>query len=98
MDWIKEEDGNQQVVVVIDPARDSILTDFSVVDGVEENHRTDDHLEDRSDSDALRLAVLVLPSPEAAAHGAHECSRGFVAASQPSGNFADFHLTERSIS
>lgn len=75
-----------------------ILTDLSVVNRIEENHRSNHDLEVRSDSNAFRLNVLVLPSPEASAQSAHECSRGLVATTQPFGNFSNLHLIERSVS
>lgn len=44
-----------------------ILTDLSVVDGVEEDHRTDNHLEVWSNASTLGLHIFVLPSPESTA-------------------------------
>lgn len=87
---------NRQVVVLM--SAPSILTDLSVVDGIEENHRSSNDLEVWRNSNALRLNVLVLPSPEESAHGAHEGSRRLVAAAQPFSNLANLHLAEWSVS
>lgn len=74
------------------------LTDLSVVDGVEENHRADDDLKEWRNASALWLRILVLPSPEATTQRAHQRPGSLLAARQPGANFADFHLTERSVS
>ena len=40
------------------------ITQFGVVDAVEEDHSTDADLGERSDAHFLRLHVLMLPAPE----------------------------------
>lgn len=75
-----------------------MLTGLSVVDGVEENHRSDDDLEEWSNSSALGLSVLVLPSPESATQCSHECSWGLFASRQPSSDLSNFGLSEWNVS
>ena len=42
----------------------SILTEFRIVDRVEEDHGTNAHLGEWGNADFLGLHVLVLPAPE----------------------------------
>lgn len=46
-----------------------ILTDAFIVENVEKDHASRDELEKRCDTDAFRLAVLMLPAPEHSAGG-----------------------------
>lgn len=60
-----------------------ILTDLAIVDGIEEHHRGGDDLEQRRNAGALRLHVLVLPTPPGTADRRGGRARRLVATRQP---------------
>lgn len=84
---------NHRLVVLVVP----VVLQLAVVDGVEEDHATDNDLEERGNAHPLRLPVLVLPSPEGTAHGTDGGPRVLVAAAKPSAQLTQLHLAERGV-
>lgn len=74
-----------------------VVLQLGVVDQVEERHAGDGQLEEGSDTSALGEHILVLPAPPGTAHGSGNCSGGLVAASEPSAQLTEFHLSEGNI-
>lgn len=97
METKREENlSNSQVVVAVCNFR--TLTDLSVVDGIEEDHRANDGLEVWSDTCAAWLPILVLPSPERARNSADHGLWRLVTATEPFTELANLHLAQWSVS
>jgi len=74
------------------------LTNLAVVDGVEEDHRSNCDLQEWCNASTLWLHILVLPSPESTTEGSNNGTWSVAAASEPSSYFANLGLAERSVS
>uniref|UniRef100_A0A1L8EAS2 Uncharacterized protein n=1 Tax=Haematobia irritans TaxID=7368 RepID=A0A1L8EAS2_HAEIR len=76
----------------------SVVSNFAIVDGIEESHSNSCKLEEWSDSGTFRLHIFVIPTPPSTAHSASNCAGRLVTTSEPGTQFIQFHLTERNIS
>lgn len=74
------------------------LTDLSVVDSIEEDHRSNDGLVVWSNTSTTWLPILVLPSPECTRHSADHGLWRLVTTTEPFTELTDFHLTQWSVS
>lgn len=75
----------------------TVLSQFAIIDDIEEDHAGHRKLEEGSDASSLRLDILVLPTPPGTATESGKGGRTLVPATEPSAQFTQFHLAKGNI-